>query len=68
MGASALFIFGLTAHDAAKPSSDLDLFIDHDAGQQFIEQELAVTVHLTTRNSLHSMLRDDIVRSALQVF
>jgi predicted nucleotidyltransferase len=79
MGATALFIFGSTARDEAKPTSDLDLFIDHDPArkfslieligiQQFLEQELSITVDLTTRNSLHPMLRADIERSALRVF
>lgn len=79
MGATALFVFGSTARDEAKPTSDLDLFIDHDPDQkfslieligiqQFLEQELSIAVDLTTRNSLHPMLRADIERSALRVF
>lgn len=79
MGATALFISGSTARDAAKPTSDLDLFIDHDPArkfslveligiQQFLEQELSIAIDLTTRNSLHPMLRSDIERSALRVF
>lgn len=79
MGATALFVFGSTARDQAKPTSDLDLFIDHDPDekfslieligiQQFLEQELSIAVDLTTRSSLHPMLRADIERSALQVF
>lgn len=79
MGATALFVFGSTARDEAKPTSDLDLFIDHDPAQkfslleligiqQFLEQELSIAVDLTTRNSLHPMLRGDIERAAFQVF
>lgn len=79
MGATALFVFGSTARGEAKPTSDLDLFIDHDPSQhfslieligikQFLEQELSVAVDLTTRDSLHPMLRADIERSALRVF
>lgn len=79
MGATALFIFGSTARDEATPTSDLDLFIDHDSAQkfslieligiqQFLEQELSIAIDLTTRNSLHPMLRADIERSALRVF
>lgn len=79
MGATALFVFGSTTRDEAKPTSDLDLFIDHDPDQkfslieligiqQFLEQELSIAVDLTTRNSLHPMLRADIERSALRVF
>jgi uncharacterized protein len=79
MGATALFIFGSTASDKAKPTSDLDLFIDHDPSQkfslieligiqQFLERELSIAIDLTTRNSLHPMLRANIERSALRVF
>lgn len=78
MGATSLFLFGSTARDEAKPTSDLDLFIDHDPGQnfslieligikQFLEQELSIAVDLTTRNSLHPMLKADIERTALRV-
>lgn len=78
MGATALYIFGSTVRDEAVQTSDLDLFIDHEPGnfslielvgiQQFLEQELAVVVDLTTRNSIHPMLRADIERSAVQVY
>lgn len=79
MGATSLFLFGSTARNEAKPTSDLDLFIDHDPDQnfslieligikQFLEQELSIAVDLTTRNSLHPMLKADIERTALRVF
>ncbi|PYB71446.1 nucleotidyltransferase family protein [Rhizobium wuzhouense] len=79
MGATALFVFGSTARDEAKPTSDLDLFIDHDPAQkfslieligiqQFLEQELSMAIDLTTRNSLHPLLRADVERTALRVF
>lgn len=79
MGATALYLFGSMARDEAQASSDLDLFIEHEAGsdfslielvgiQQFLEQELAIAVDLTTRDSLHPMLRGDIERSAVRVF
>ncbi|MGG2475870.1 nucleotidyltransferase family protein, partial [Rhizobium sp. BR5] len=67
MGATSLYLFGSTARDEALVSSDLDLFIDYDPGsrfslldligiKQFLEEELAVEVDVTTRNSLHPML------------
>ncbi|KQW27410.1 DNA polymerase III subunit beta [Rhizobium sp. Root274] len=79
MGATGLYVFGSTVRDEATPTSDLDLFIDYDPTekfslieligiQQFLEQELSIAVDLTTRNSLHPMLRGDIERSALRVF
>ncbi len=60
-------------------SSDLDVFIDYDPGSRFslldligikqlLEEELAVEVDVTTRNSLHPMLRTDIEQSAVRIF
>ena len=79
MGATALYIFGSTARDEAQSTSDLDLFIDHDPTgrfslidlvgiKQFLEENLSVAVDVTTRSSLHPMLRDDIEQSAVRVF
>lgn len=79
MGATALYVFGSTARDEANASSDLDLFIDYDPTKtfsllelvgikQFLEEKLAVEVDVTTRNSLHPMLRHDIEQSAIRVF
>ena len=36
--------------------------------QQFLEEKLSIAVDVTTRNSLHPMLRDDIEQSAVRVF
>lgn len=79
MGATALYVFGSTARNEANASSDLDLFIDYDPTKtfsllelvgikQFLEEKLAVEVDVTTRNSLHPMLRHDIEQSAIRVF
>ena len=79
MGATALYVFGSTASDEAKESSDLDLFIDYDPTskfnafdlvgiKQFLEDELEIPVDLTTRDGLHPMLRHDIEQSAIRVF
>ena len=78
MGATALYVFGSTVRGEAGETSDLDLFIDHEPGgfslielvgiRQFLEQELSVDVDITTRNSLHPMLRADIERSAVRVY
>lgn len=79
MGATSLFLFGSTARDEAHPSSDLDLFIDYAPSKpisildlvsmkQFLETELSVCVDITTRNSLHPMLRTDIELSAIRIF
>ncbi len=79
MGATALYLFGSTASNEARASSDLDVFIDYDPAKrfslidlisikQFLEENLAVEVDVTTRNSLHPMLRNDIEQSAVRVF
>lgn len=79
LGATSLYLFGSVARDEAKAQSDLDLFIDYDPDGQFsllelvgikllLEEKLGVPVDVTTRDSLHPMLRDDIEQSAVRVF
>ena len=79
MGATALYLFGSTVRDEADMSSDLDLFIDYDPSKrfslidlisikQFLEDDLAIEVDVTTRSSLHPMLRDSIEHSAVRIF
>jgi uncharacterized protein len=79
-GATSLYLFGSAARDQAKGKSDLDLFIEYDPNKKFslvdlvgiklfLEDELGVQVDITTRDSLHPMLRTDIEkRSAVRVF
>jgi predicted nucleotidyltransferase len=78
-GATALYLFGSTARDEARPESDLDLFIDYDPTRcfslidlvtlnQMLEQHLGVGVDLTTRGSLDPYLRPRIEQSATRVF
>ena len=79
MGATALYLFGSTARDEAQAASDLDLFIDPDPARpfslldlvgikQFLEEELATEVDVTTRSSLHPMLKAEIEQSAVRIF
>jgi uncharacterized protein len=79
MGATSLYVFGSTARDEATKVSDLDLFIDYDLNsrfnaldlvgiKQFLEDQLQISVDLTTRDGLHPMLRNEIEKSALRVF
>ena len=78
-GATALFIYGSRARGLHRPDSDLDVFVDYDPGRKFslldladlklfLEEELDVDVHITTRDSLHPRLRPIIERQAIQVF
>ncbi len=79
MGATSLFIFGSTIRDEANADSDLDLFVDYNPDSKFslldlvdiklfLEAELGMEVDVTTRDSLHPMLKDDIGRAAVRVF
>jgi uncharacterized protein len=79
LGATSLYLFGSVARDEAKTRSDLDLFIDYDPDGKFsllelvgikllLEEKLGVQVDVTTRDSLHPMLRADIEQSAVRVF
>jgi predicted nucleotidyltransferase len=78
-GATALYLFGSTARDEAGSDSDLDLFIEYDTTrkfslldlvgiQHFLQDALPVRVDVTTRDSLHRVLKADIERSAVRVF
>lgn len=78
-GATSLYLFGSAARDEAQINSDIDLFIDYDPNKKFslldlvgiklfLEDQLGVEVDVTTRDSLHPMLRQDIEKSALRVF
>ena len=79
LGATSLFLFGSTARNENNLNSDLDLFVDYDPNGKFnaldlgdikflLEDSLALEVDVTTRDSLHPMLRDDIEKSAVRVF
>ncbi len=79
LGATSLYLFGSVARDEAGPDSDLDLFIDYDPQSRFnafdligiklfLEDELDLPVDVTTRDSLHPILKDRIESSALRVF
>jgi len=78
-GAVSMYLFGSTGRGEASPSSDIDLFIDHDPASRFslfdlaglkafLEEELRTRVDLTTRDSLHPELRADIEGGAIRIF
>lgn len=79
LGALHLFLFGSTARDTARPESDVDIFIDRDPEQPMgllglakleaqLETILGTPVDVTTRGSLHPLLRASIEQQAIQVF
>lgn len=79
LGATSLYLFGSVARDEARTQSDLDLFIDYEPDGKFsllelvgikllLEKKLRAQVDVTTRDSLHPMLRADIEQSAIRVF
>jgi predicted nucleotidyltransferase len=79
LGATSLYLFGSTVRDEAETGSDLDLFVDYDPNGKFnaldlvdikllLESELGMAIDVTTRDSLHPMLKADIERSAVRVF
>ena len=79
LGATSLYLFGSTVRDEASGNSDLDLFVDYDPAKKFslldlvgiklfLEDELGMAVDVTTRDSLHPMLRAGIEKSAVRVF
>ena len=77
-GATSLYLFGSTARNEARRKSDLDLFVDYDPKRftlmelvgikLFLEDELGIEVDVTTRDSLHPMLKRDIEQSAVRIF
>jgi predicted nucleotidyltransferase len=78
-GATSLYLFGSTVRGEAVNDSDLDVFVDYDPAKKFslvdlvdikllLERELGIEVDVTTRDSLHPLLRNDIERTAVRVF
>jgi uncharacterized protein len=78
-GATSLYLFGSSARNDARADSDLDLFVDYDPDKNFslvdlvdiklfLEDRLGVPVDITTRDSLHPMLRRGIENAAVRVF
>ena len=78
LGVEHLYLFGSVARDDAREDSDVDLFFDHPEGsiglfQLMDVKETAARIlgrkaDITTRRSLHPLLKQRIEDSALQVF
>ena len=73
-----LYLFGSTARGGAREDSDVDLFFDHERGKlslfglmDVMEATARILSHkadVMTRASLHPVLREQIEKSADQVF
>jgi uncharacterized protein len=78
VGVASLYLFGSTARDEARADSDVDLFFDHDDPRfslvevvrlkRQVEGILGVEADVTTRDSLHPMLKERIEAAVLRVF
>jgi predicted nucleotidyltransferase len=78
LGVEHLYLFGSTARDDARTDSDVDLFFDHRRGEMGLFRLMEVKdtaarilgrqADITTRASLHPVVRSRIEASALQVF
>jgi predicted nucleotidyltransferase len=78
-GATGLYIYGSRARGDNRADSDLDVFVDYPPNSGFsliemagisnhIHDETGLEVSITTRNSLHPMLKDKIEAEAVKVF
>lgn len=78
LGVAHLYLFGSTAKNAAKETSDVDLFFDYEKGKlglfelmdvkAFAADILGQKTDIMTRDSLHKVLRRRIEETALRVF
>jgi uncharacterized protein len=78
LGVRRLYLFGSTARGEAGDDSDVDLFFDYDRGKfgafdlmEVMERAsgiLGCKTDITTRDSLHKLLRQQIEATAQRVF
>lgn len=70
LGVRHIAIFGSVARDEERPDSDVDLLVDFDSKKglfifirlkQFLEKILGREVDLATKNSLHPLLKKQIL-------
>lgn len=75
-GASNLRLFGSVARGDARPSSDVDVLIEIEAGwslldhialKQDLEDLLGCEVDVVTEKSLHPRLREKVLREAVSL-
>jgi uncharacterized protein len=77
-GATELYLFGSAARDEMGAGSDIDVFVDYDPGSRFsllnvsgirliVMDELGREVDITTKDSLHPLMRQRILAEAVRV-
>lgn len=77
-GVGALYLFGSVVRNDANPNSDIDFFIDPRdedfslfelaSVQLLLESIFHKSIDVTTRDSLHPKLRNQIEKSAIRIF
>ena len=78
LGVGSLYLFGSTARDEARETSDVDLFFDYRKGEHGLFELMDVRDFaaalldgkgdVSTRDSLHRLLRPQIEATAERVF
>ncbi len=80
IGATSLYMFGSRARGDNRPDSDLDLFIEYKqqpkrvslldiiAFENDIQDAIGIPVHMTTRDSLHPIIKVLVEKDAIQLF
>jgi len=78
-GVTAVYAFGSRARGDYRSDSDLDVFVDYDAGKHVpsllkivgaelkLTDELGFPVTITTRNALHPRIKDAILHDAVKL-
>lgn len=78
MGVKELYVFGSVARAEANEKSDVDVFVVFEETakatlftlarlQMLLEEKLKTHVDLGTKNSLHRLLKDQILKEAIRV-
>jgi predicted nucleotidyltransferase len=77
-GATGVYVYGSRARADDRPESDLDVFVDYDPDSDFsivelagikrlLESALSIDVHITTRDGLSPMFREEVEKQAIRV-
>ena len=77
LGVKEISIFGSTARDEARPGSDIDVLVEHQAGlplsffricrlRYFLEDILGESVDLVTVGGLRTEMREEVMAEAIR--